>query len=72
MAQFLNQNKLPLLLFKPLFDFSVAAKFKAETSASSSVSSRLPVISLQKASHISHHHKEGRKEQQIWRCRMTI
>ena len=30
----------------------VVAKFKAETSASSSVSSRLPVILLQKSSHI--------------------
>jgi hypothetical protein len=39
-------------MFKHLSDFNVVAKFKAETSASSSVSSRLPVILLQKSSHI--------------------
>jgi len=52
MAQFLNPNKLPLIMFKPLSDFNVVAKYKAETSASSSVSSRLPVILLQKSIHI--------------------
>jgi hypothetical protein len=52
MSQFLNPNELPLIMFKPLSDFNVVAKFKAETSASSSVSSRLPVILLQKSSHI--------------------
>ena len=52
MAQFPNPNKLPVILFKPLSDFNVVAKFTAETSASSSVSSMLPVILLQKSSHI--------------------
>jgi hypothetical protein len=41
-------------MFKPSYDFNVVAEFKAETSASSSVSSRLPVILLQKSSHIPH------------------
>ena len=38
-------------MFKPLSDFNVEAKFEAETPASSSVSSKLPVILLQKSSH---------------------
>ena len=53
MTQFPNQNKLPLFMFKPLFDFNVITKFRAETSASTSVSSRLPVILLHKSSHIT-------------------
>jgi hypothetical protein len=52
MTQFPNQNKLPLFMFKPLTDFNVIAKFRAATSASTSVSSRLPVILLHKSSHI--------------------
>jgi len=51
MARFPNQ-KTAVLLFKPLSDFNVNAEFRAETPASSSVSSRLPVILLQKSSHI--------------------
>jgi hypothetical protein len=39
-------------MFKPLSDLDVITKFKAETSASTPVSSRLPVILLQKSSHI--------------------
>jgi hypothetical protein len=39
-------------MFKPLSDFNVIKIFKAETSASTSVSSRLPVILLQKSGHI--------------------
>ncbi len=39
-------------MFKYLSDFNVVAKFKAETSASSSLSSRLPVILLQKSIYI--------------------
>jgi hypothetical protein len=52
MTQFPNQNKLSLFMFKPLTDFNVIAKFRAETSASTSVSSRLPVILFRKSSHI--------------------
>ena len=61
MAQFLNQHKLPVFLFKPLSDFNVIAKFEAETSASSSVSSMLPVILLQKSSHMPHDQKSGER-----------
>ena len=39
-------------MFKPLYDFNVIAKFRTETSASTSVSSRSPVILLRKSSHI--------------------
>jgi hypothetical protein len=52
MTQFPNQNKLPLFMFKPLSDFNVIKIFKDETYASTSVSSRLPVILLRKSSHI--------------------
>ncbi len=52
MAQFPNQNKLPLFMFKPLSDFNVIAKLTTETSASASVSWMLPVILLRKSSHI--------------------
>jgi hypothetical protein len=34
MAQFPNQNKLPLFMFKPLSDLNVFKIFKAETYAS--------------------------------------
>ncbi len=37
-AQFPNQNKLRVFIFKPLSDPYVITKFKDETSASSSVS----------------------------------
>ena len=39
-------------MFKPLFDFIVTKIFRAETSASTSVSTRLPVILLRKSSHM--------------------
>ena len=52
MTQFPNQNNLPLFIFNPLADFNVIAKFTAETSASTPVSSKSPVILLQKSSHI--------------------
>jgi len=39
-------------MFKPLSHFSVIAQFKAEISASTPISSRLPVILLLKSSHI--------------------
>ena len=62
MTQFPNQNKLPHPPHIPpcqggmkgggLTDFNVNAKFRAEPSASTSVSSRLPVILLRKSSHI--------------------
>jgi len=51
MPRFPNQNKLPLFMFKPLSDFNVMEKFRAETFAATSVSSRLPVILLRKSSH---------------------
>jgi len=52
MTQFPNQNKLPIFMFKPLPDFNVTERFRAETSASTPVSSRSPVILLWKSSHI--------------------
>jgi hypothetical protein len=62
MTQFPNQNKLPHPPSYPplprgdegggVTDFNVIAKFRTETSASISVSSRLPVILLRKSSHI--------------------
>jgi hypothetical protein len=52
MSQFPNQNKLPLFMFKPLSDFNVIKNLKAETYASASVLSGLPVILLRKSSHI--------------------
>jgi len=52
MAQFPKQTKLSLFLFKTQSDLNGMEIFKAETSASSSVSSRLPVILLRKVSHI--------------------
>jgi hypothetical protein len=52
MTRFPKQNKLPLFMFKPLTDFNVIAKFRVETSASTSVSSRLPVILIRKSGHI--------------------
>jgi hypothetical protein len=39
-------------MFKPMSDVNVITKFNAETSASTSVSSRLPVILLRKSNHI--------------------
>jgi len=48
----LHPNKLPVIMFKPFSDFNLVAEFKAETSASSSVSSGLPVILLHKSSHM--------------------
>ena len=39
-------------MFKPISDVNVITQFNAETSASSSVSSRLPVILLRKSNHI--------------------
>jgi hypothetical protein len=52
MAQFPNQNKLPIFRFNPLFDFNVIVKFRSEASASTSASSNSPVILLQKLSRI--------------------
>jgi hypothetical protein len=40
-------------MFKPLFDFNVNGYSAVETSASTPVSSRLPVILLRKLSHLS-------------------
>jgi hypothetical protein len=48
MTQFPNQNKLCIFMFKPLSDFNVIEIFKDETTASTSVSSKLPVILLRK------------------------
>jgi hypothetical protein len=50
MAQFLKGAKLPLFLYLPLSDYNVITQCIREASASSSASSKLPVISLQKLS----------------------
>jgi len=52
MTQFPNQNKLTLFMFKSLSHFNVISQFKAEISASTPISSWLPVILLLKLSHI--------------------
>jgi len=52
MTRFPNQNKLILFVFKSLSHFSVISQFIAEISASTPISSRLPVILLLKFSHI--------------------
>ena len=48
MTQFLKSDKLPFSMYIPLFDCNVLSKSIHEASASSSASSRLPVIRLQK------------------------
>jgi hypothetical protein len=53
MAPFLKIANLSLFLTLPLFDCNVISQFTREASASSSASSKLPVTSLQKQSHIS-------------------
>ncbi|MEW6584381.1 MAG: hypothetical protein AB1442_02090, partial [Nitrospirota bacterium] len=44
-------DKLPLFMCNPLSDYNVFGRFISEASASSSASSRQPVILLQKLSH---------------------
>ena len=48
MTQFLKSDKLPFSMYIPLFDCNVLSNSIHEASASSSASSRLPVIRLQK------------------------
>jgi len=52
MTRFPNQNKLTLFMFKTLFHFSVISQLTTETSASTPISLRLPVILLLKSNHI--------------------
>lgn len=52
MAQFLKRAKLPLVYPLTFFEYSARTHSKDEAFASSSASSRLPVTSLQKLSHI--------------------
>ena len=51
MTQFLKSKNYLSFCSNLEHDFNVKTEFIAETSASSSVSSRLPVILLQKSSH---------------------
>jgi len=48
MTQFLKSDKLPFSMYTPLCDCNVLSKSIHEASASSSASSGLPVIRLQK------------------------
>ena len=52
-AQFPKPAKLSLSMCIPLYECNVFTKFTGEASASSTASSRLPVIRLQKLRHVT-------------------